>query len=147
VGCGVVFAVTTGRHRLIGDNYPDSYERPEGVMNPASREPALLWIGTLAPVVAAVAAFVFAASPTVQSCVNAVAAALAGAIVAFIVKSDNLLPVVTGLIQAVIALIVGLGAHWESTQQALLATALGVVAAVIVRDRVTAPAPAATVTT
>lgn len=138
--------MTTGRHRLIGDNFPDSYERPEGVMNPASREPALLWIGAIAPIVAAVSAFVFAANPTTQSLVNAVAVAVAGVITAFVVKSDNLLPAITGFIQAAIALIVGLGAHWDSTQQALLATALGVVAAVIVRDRVTAPAPAATVT-
>lgn len=109
------------------------------------REPALLWIGAFAPIVAVLAAFVFAASPTTQGIVNAAAAAVAGAVTAFLVKSDNLLPAIQGAIQALILVVVAFGAHWDSTQQALLATALGVVAAIIVRDRVTAPVPAPTV--
>jgi hypothetical protein len=109
------------------------------------REPALLLIGLLAPVVAAVAAFVFAASPDVQGAVNAVAVAVAGAITAFMVRSDNLLPAITGAVQAVIALVLAFGVHWDSGQQAALMVALGAIAAFLVRDRVTAPAPAPTV--
>lgn len=109
------------------------------------REPALLWIGAFAPIVAVLAAFVFAANPTTQGIVNAAAAAVAGAVTAFLVKSDNLLPAIQGAIQALVLVVVAFGAHWDSTQQALLATALGVVAAIIVRDRVTAPVPAPTV--
>lgn len=134
-----------GQHSRIGDNYPDSFEPPEHTMNPTRREPALLWIGALAPIAAAISAFVFGADPTTQGIVNAAVAAIAGGVTAFIVKSDNLLPAITGAIQAVIAVVVCFGAHWDTTQQALLATALGVVAAIIVRDRVQAPVPAAVV--
>lgn len=109
------------------------------------REPALLYVGLLAPVVQALAAFVFAASPTVQGAVNAVAVALAGAITAFLVRSDNLVPAITGAFQAVIALILAFGVHWSSEQQASLMIAIGAVVAIIVRDRVTAPVPPAVV--
>lgn len=109
------------------------------------REPALLWMSTIPPIVAALVAFVFSGDPTVQGIANAAAVAVTGAITAFLVKSDNLLPAITGAIQAVIALIVAFGAHWDATQQALLVTALAVVAGIVVRDRVQAPVPAPTV--
>lgn len=105
------------------------------------REPALLWIGAVPAIAAALAAFVFSGDPTVQGVVNAAAVAVCGAITAWLVKSDQLLPAITGAIQAIIALVVAFGAHWDATQQTLLVTALGVVAAIVVRDRVTAPAP------
>lgn len=107
-----------------------------------NREPALLWIGAVPAIVAALVAFVFSGDPTVQGIANAATVAVVGAITAFVVKSDNLLPAITGAIQAVIALVVAFGAHWDATQQAMLVTALGVVAAIVVRDRVTAPVPA-----
>lgn len=107
-----------------------------------SREPALLWIGLVAPVVQALAAFVFAANPEVQGAINAAAVAIAGAITAFLVKADNLVPAITGALQAVIALVLAFGVDWSSEQQASLMVALGAVAAFLVRDRVTAPTPA-----
>lgn len=110
-------------------------------MTPA-REPALLLIGLLAPIVAAVSAFVFAASPDQQGTVNAVAVAVCGAVTAFLVKSDNLLPAITGLGQAVIALVLAFGIHLDTNQQATVIIALGAVAAYVVRDRVMAPVPA-----
>lgn len=110
-----------------------------------SREPALIWLGLIAPIVQGLAAFVFAANPTVQGAVNAVAVAVAGAITALLVKSDNLLPAITGALQAVIALVLAFGINWSSDQQASLMIALGAIAAFLVRDRVTAPVPAPTV--
>jgi hypothetical protein len=110
-----------------------------------SREPALLWIGLVAPVVQALAAFVFAANPEVQGAINAAAVAIAGAITAFLVRADNLVPAITGALQAVIALVLAFGVDWSSEQQASLMVALGAVAAFLVRDRVTAPVPAPTV--
>lgn len=112
-------------------------------MNPASREPAALYIGLIAPVVACLAAFVFAADPGTQTAVNAAALAVAGAITAFVVRSDKLLPAITGAVTALISAAVSLGAQLDSAQQAALVVALGAIAAVVVRDRVTAPAPAA----
>lgn len=107
------------------------------------REPALLWIGLLAPSVQALAAFLFEADPAMQGIVNATAVAVAGAITAALVRSDNLVPAISGAAQAVIALVVAFGVDWSSAQQAALMVPVGMVAAVIVRDRVTAPVPAA----
>lgn len=110
-------------------------------MNP-NREPAALYIGLIAPVVACLAAFVFAAQPETQTVVNAAALAVAGAVTAFVVKSDNLLPAITGAVTALVSVAVALGAQLDSAQQAALTVALGAIAAVVVRDRVTAPVPA-----
>lgn len=114
-------------------------------MNPASREPAILWLGLIAPVVAALSAFLWHASPDTQMIVNAAAVAVAGAITAFVVKSDNLLPLITGAVQAVVATVAALGLDLDTNRQATVVVALSAIAAVLVRDRVTAPAPAVVV--
>lgn len=133
-------------HRLVGGNRHDSYYDTQENPVTLSREPALLWIGLAAPIVQALAAFVFAASPDVQGAVNAVAVAVAGAVTAFLVRADNLVPAITGAAQAVIALVLAFGVGWDSAQQASLMIAIGAVAAFLVRDRVTAPVPAPVVT-
>lgn len=106
-----------------------------------SREPALLWIGLLAPIVQAVAAFAFDTDPATQGIINAAAVAVAGAVTAFLVRADNLVPAITGAIQALFALAVAFGAGWTSEQQAALMVPLGLVVSILVRDRVVAPAP------
>lgn len=111
------------------------------------REPALLYIGLLAPVVQALAAFVFNASPTIQGAVNALAVALAAAVTAAVVRADNLVPAITGGFQALLALLLALGFHLSSEQQASIMIAVGAVIAVVVRDRVVAPVPAVDDTT
>jgi hypothetical protein len=110
------------------------------------REPALLYLSLLAPIVQALVAFLFVDDPATQAVINAAAVAVAGAITAFLVKSDNLLPALTGAAQAVIALFVGLGAGWSPEQQAALMVPVGIIAGYIVRDRVTAPVTAPSVT-
>lgn len=105
------------------------------------REPALLYVGLLAPVVQVLAAFVFDANPTVQGAVNAAAVAVAGAITAVLVRSDSLVPAILGAAQAVLALVLAFGVQWSSEQQAALMGLVGVVVAVVVRDRVEAPVP------
>lgn len=111
------------------------------------REPALFWVGLVAPTVQALVAFLLVSDPAVQALVNAAAAALAGAVTAFLVRADNLVPAITGAAQALIALVVGLGLDWSPGQQALLMVPIGMVAAYLVRDRVEAPVPAPTVRT
>jgi peptidoglycan/LPS O-acetylase OafA/YrhL len=143
VGDDVVPALT-GRHRLvepsIGDYFPNHHTVQGVTVN--FREPALLWVGLVAPIVSALAAFVFAADPTTQGIVNTAAVAVAGGITAWLVSSDNLVPALLAAAQAVIALIVAFGADWTSQQQAALMVPLGVVVSILVRDRVTAPVPA-----
>lgn len=103
------------------------------------REPALLYVGLLAPVVQALAAFVLVVSPEIQGAVNAVAVAVAGAVTAGLVRSDKLVPAITGAFQAVLALVLAFGVDWSAQQQASLMIAVGAIVAVVVRDRVTAP--------
>ncbi len=112
-----------------------------------SREPALLYVGLLAPVAQAVSAFVLDVNPAVQGAVNALAVALAGAITAALVRADNLVPAITAAFQAAVALVLAYGVDWSSDQQASLMIALGAVTAVVVRDRVVAPVPAVDTTT
>lgn len=106
------------------------------------REPAVLLISLLAPTVQALAAFVFAADPTTQGIINTAAVAVAGALTAWMVKSDSLLPALTGAAQALVALVVAFGLDWSADQQAALLVPLGIIAGYVVRDRVTAPVPA-----
>lgn len=106
------------------------------------REPALLWIGLLAPVVQALAAFLWGADTTTQGIVNAAAVAIAGAITAFVVRADNLVPALVGAAQAVIALVMAFGTDWSPEQQAAVMVPLGMIASIVVRDRVVAPVTA-----
>jgi hypothetical protein len=111
-------------------------------VNPINREPAVFWVSLIAPTVAALSAFLWVNDAALQGWVNAAAVAVAGAITAVMVKSDNQLPAITGAVQALIALVVGLGVGWTPEQQALLMVPVGIIAGYVVRDRVTAPVPA-----
>lgn len=131
-----------GEHHRIGDQFPDDYE---GEIMTVKREPALLYISLLAPIVQALVAFLFVDDPATQGVVNAAAVAVAGAITAFLVKADNLLPALTGAAQALIALLIAFGLDWSAEQQAALMVPIGIVAGYIVRDRVVAPVAAPSV--
>ena len=99
-------------------------------------------ITLLAPTVQAISAFWFEADPDTQGVVNAAAVAVAGAVTAFLVRSDKLLPALTGAAQALLALFVAFGADWSTAQQASIMVPVGIVAGYVVRDRVVAPVPA-----
>ena len=69
-----------------------------------SREPALLWVGLIAPLVAALSAFLWVDNPAVQGWINAAAVAIAAAITAIVVRAEDAVPLILGAIQALIAL-------------------------------------------
>lgn len=134
-------------HRSFFDGEPaplpaSLFERTRSMSLNVSREPSLIWIGFLAPGVQLLAAFVFAANPTLQGVINAAAAAIAGAVVAYLVKAEDLVALMAGAVQAVLAVVLAFGVHLDSTQQASIMAFAGLVIAVAVRDRVVAPAPA-----
>jgi hypothetical protein len=106
------------------------------------REPALLYIGLVAPIIQALAAFLFDVNPEVQGAINALAVALAAAVTSFLVRAEDLVPAIVGAFQAVVALVLAFGVDWSGDQQASLMIAISAIAAVVVRDRVVAPAPA-----
>jgi hypothetical protein len=105
------------------------------------REPALLWAGLIAPLAMALTAFFWTDNPAVQGAVNAAAVAVAAAITAWLVAAEDLVPLVLGAIEALIALGVAFGLGWTAEQQAAVMVPVGVIASILMRDRVVAPAP------
>ena len=111
------------------------------------REPALLLISLLAPIVQLVVAYLLSGDPVVQGIVNTAAVATAAALTAAAVRSDKLVPAVTGAVQAVLAVFVAFGLDLPADRQALVMTIVSIIAGYLVRDRVIAPVPAAGHTT
>jgi hypothetical protein len=108
------------------------------------REPSAI-LGLVAVVVQFVSAFGLEVDANTQTAVNAVAAAAIGLILAFQV-SDGIIAALTGLAQAGIALGMNLGLDWSTERQAAAMALVTVLAHFwLVRDRVTAPVPAAAV--
>lgn len=101
----------------------------------------MLLLALLVPVVQAAVALTVTSNAELAGLINAAAVAVAGAITAAVVKSENLLPLITGAAQAVLALIVGLGLNLDSTQQAAVLAPVAIVAGFIVRGQVDAPEP------
>lgn len=106
-----------------------------------SREPALLLIALVVPLVNAIVAVAVTSDPELAGAINAVAVALAGLGTAAWVQTDKLLPAITGLGQAVLAFIAGYVVVLSPEQQAAILAPIAILAGYIVRDRVTAPAP------
>ncbi|MFK8851267.1 hypothetical protein [Streptomyces sp. Ac-502] len=106
------------------------------------REPSA-WLALVSVIVQFVSAFVIEVSADTQTAVNAVAAAAMGLILAFMVH-DGVIAALTGFAQAGLALGMNLGLDWSSARQAAAMAFVTIVAQFwLVRDRVTAPVPAA----
>lgn len=103
-----------------------------------SRDPAL-WLTAFATAIRLFSAFVIDLSPDQQAVLNAAVTAIAGLIVAIVVKRDKQIPAALGVIQALLALAVGFGAHLSADQQALIMSFVGAAAAAFTRTQVVAP--------
>jgi hypothetical protein len=110
-------------------------------MSKLSRDPAL-WLTLFATAVRLFGAFVINLDADHQAWLNAAATALAGLIVAFIVKKDGQVPAILGFAQALIALAVGFGLHISAEGQAAIMSFIGAAAAAFVRTQVVAPVTA-----
>jgi hypothetical protein len=104
------------------------------------REPAA-WLALVAVLVKLVAAFGLDVSTDQQAWINAVAAAVVGLVVAFMVH-DGAAAAIIGLAQAALAAAVGFGLDWSADQQAVVMTGVTIVIALWTRTQVTAPVPA-----
>jgi cell division protein FtsW (lipid II flippase) len=104
------------------------------------REPAL-WLALVGVLVKALAAFGMNVSADQQALINALAAAIVGLVVAFLVH-DGGAAAVLGLVQAAIALAVGYGLDWSADQQAVAMSLVAAAVAMWTRTQVTAPVPA-----
>ncbi len=106
-----------------------------------ARDPALIWIGLLAPVVQL--ALSYTPWPAVLiTALDAAAVALAGVLTAAMVRRDHLVPAITGLAQALLVVGLALGVPIDATQRALLMSIVGFALAGFVRTQVAPRTPA-----
>lgn len=105
------------------------------------REPALI-LGLIAAIVQVVSAFVFHLTVDQQGTLNAVAVAVAGLLTALSVKSEQLAPLILGLVQAVIAVGLAFGLVLSPDNQSVIMSLAAAVVAMFVRSVVVAPVPA-----
>lgn len=109
-------------------------------MNKFLREPALI-LSLVATAVRLVSAFFIDVSPDQQAWINAAATAVLGLLVAAFVAHEGQVPAILGAIQALLALAVGFGLHWDAEQQAIFMSFVGTLAAFFVRSKVVAKVP------
>ncbi|KIF66279.1 hypothetical protein HY68_36865 [Streptomyces sp. AcH 505] len=103
------------------------------------REPSVI-LGAIAVIVQFVSAFVIDVSQNTQTLINALAAAVVGFAVAYMVKDEGTFALFVGLGQAALALGMNLGLDWSTKEQAAVMALVTMVGQFwLVRDRVTAP--------
>lgn len=102
------------------------------------REPAVFFLGLVAPVLLAVIRFL-PLNPEVSGALNAVVLAAAGAIVAVMVQTDKALPALLGLAGAVFALYQAFGTTVPENVQTGILELITIGAALFTRQNVEAP--------
>ncbi len=102
-----------------------------------SRDPAL-YLFLVATTVRLFSAFILDVSTDTQALVNALATAIAGIVIAVVVRRDGQVPAILGGVQALLALAVGLGLDVSAENQALIMSFVGGLAAAFIRTQVTA---------
>lgn len=107
-------------------------------VKPFSREPALV-LAAFAALVQFLSIFFFNLTDAQQGLVNGVAVAVAGFIAAWKVSADKALPAIAGIVQALLSLAVGFGAHIGADQQVVVMTFVSALVALFVRQNVVAP--------
>lgn len=105
------------------------------------REPALILIGVVGPLVSLIVSFVPGMNPVLQSALIGLAVAVAGVVTAVMVGGDKLAPAILGVAQAVVTWGLAAGFDLTAEQQAGFLTVVGIFVAAFVRTQVTAPVP------
>jgi hypothetical protein len=114
---------------------------PEGLH--LLREPALLIAALLAPAVQTALLVWGGLSPAGQAVWNAVAAAVAGLVLAILAANDRLAPAIVGLATAVLALAAWYGWHLDARQQTEILSLVSLATGLFLRTQITAPIDAA----
>jgi hypothetical protein len=83
------------------------------------REPAV-FLALLASLVQIISSFIFPITDEQQSLLNGAFAVIAGGITAAMVGLDKLLPLLAGIVQAVLSVAVGFGLEMTNEQQSIL---------------------------
>ena len=106
------------------------------------REPALLIAALLAPAVQTALLVWGGLSPGGQAVWNAVAAAVAGLVMAILAAQDRLAPAILGLATAVLALAAWYGWHLDARQQTEILSLVSLATGLFLRTQITAPVAA-----
>lgn len=101
------------------------------------REPIVIFQGLVIPALMAVS-LVLNLSTDVQSLTDAVLLALGGIVAAFGVSARAALPLLSGFVKAVLALLLGLGVHVPSNWQAAIMGVIAVTVAFYTQSQVIA---------
>lgn len=100
-----------------------------------SREPALI-LALFASIVQMVSTFVYPLTIDQQGVLNAAAVAVAGLITALLVHSEQLVPAIVGLVQAVLALVLAFNLHLFGGNQVAVMAFITAIGAMFVRTQV-----------
>jgi hypothetical protein len=119
--------------------------RPNPIARIFGRDPAL-WLTLIATAVRLFSAFVIDLSADQQAVLNAVAAAVAGFVIAKVTHQGQPAAIL-GLVHALLALGVGFGLHMDPDTQALVMSFVGLVISMFIRTQVIAPVPAGVTST
>lgn len=109
-------------------------------MRALGREPAL-WLALVTAAIQLSSAFFLDLSTEQQALLNALAVALSGAVTAYMVAQDRMVPALVGAMQALLSVAVGFGADLSPDTQAAVMASVAGVAAMFVRTQVWAPEP------
>lgn len=102
------------------------------------RETAL-WAAAAKALIAVISLFVINLTIDQQGALNAFIAVVLGIVVAMQVAAEKALPLLVGLAEGAIYLMVAFGWNLLADRQTVLLTLVGAIVAVITRDRVVAP--------
>lgn len=105
------------------------------------REPAL-WAALASSAIMMFSAFVLPLTVDQQGVLNAVVAALLGLVTAVMLRSDGITAAVLGLVKALLAVGVAFGLAWSPETQAVVMSFAAAVSGMFVRTQETAPAAA-----
>lgn len=104
------------------------------------REPAI-FLALVAAAIKMIAAFWIDLTTEQQAVINALVAAIVGAVIAATVK-DGLVAALLGVAQALLALAIGFGLRVDPDDQAVIMSFVGLALGMFTRTQVTAPVPA-----
>lgn len=102
------------------------------------REPALV-LAALAAVIQLLSAFLFHLTSGQQGVLNALAVAIVGLVTSWAVRGDQGVPLVMGLLKALLALGLAFGLKWAPDLQSTVMVAATALVAMFVRTQVVAP--------
>lgn len=103
------------------------------------REPAL-WLALVASLVSMVSAFLIELTVEQQGVLNAAAVAVAGLVTAIMVRSDQLVPAILGVVSALFAVSLAFGWGLSPEDQVVIMTFATAAVHMFVRTQVMAPA-------